>query len=304
MTMRITNGMVTATVLNNINAAQNRLQVTTEELSSGKKISQPSDDPYGASQSVSLSTDLSQVSDYTSNVNDATAWTQAAGSSLSSIESEVQRVRELVVEAGNGTNSQSDLDSINDEITQLTSAIKSDANAQYDGQYIFSGSATTTAPYTTADDAYQGNSGSVTRMIGPGQTVTVSTDISSVLGNGAAASDGKLLDVLSQISSHLTGGTTADRAALSDTDLSNLDSNLNTLEQVQTTNGATSDRLTLASDRLTSMQTSDTNSLSSYEDADYASTLTDYDNEQAAFSAALKASASIVQSSLMDFLST
>jgi flagellar hook-associated protein 3 FlgL len=50
------------------------------------------------------------------------------------------------------------------------------------------------------------------------------------------------------------------------------------------------------------MQTSDTTSLSNYQDADYATTMTDFTNEQAAFTAALKASANIVQSSLMDFL--
>jgi flagellar hook-associated protein 3 FlgL len=299
---RITNSRVTSQVLADINSAQNRLDVTQEQLSSGKKILQPSDDPYGASQSVRLDTELSQINDYTDNVQDGTSWTQAADSSLTSIQNETERVRELVVEAANGSNSQSDLDSINSEVTQLTAAIKQDANAQYNGQYIFSGSATSTAPYSTSSDAYQGNSGSVTRTIGPGQSVAVNADLNSVLGSGSSAADGKLLDVLSQVSAHLTGGTQADRAALSNGDLANLDSNLSTLEQVQTSVGSVSDRLTLASDRLQSMQTSDTTSLSNYQDADYATTMTDFTNEQAAFTAALKASANIVQSSLMDFL--
>jgi flagellar hook-associated protein 3 FlgL len=296
---RITNQMTTQQVLSNINAAQNRLDVTQEELSSGKKLSQPSDDPYGASEAVQLNGQLSQLGDYSDQVTDGTAWTQASDTALQSIQNEVQRVRELVVEAANGSNSQSNLSAINSEVTQLTASIKQDANAQYNGQYIFSGSATTTAPYTSSSDAYQGNAGAVNRTIGPGTTVQVNADVSSVLGSGASAGDGKLLNVLSNISADLTSGNTT---ALSTTDLSGLDSNISTLEQVQATVGSTEDRLQLAATRISSLQTSGTSQLSGVQDADYATTMTDFTNEEAAFTAALKASANIVQSSLMDFL--
>jgi flagellar hook-associated protein 3 FlgL len=296
---RITNQMTTQQVLSNINAAQNRLDVTQEELSSGKKLSQPSDDPYGASEAVQLNGQLSQLGDYSDQVTDGTAWTQASDTALQSIQNEVQRVRELVVEAANGSNSQSNLSAINSEVTQLTASIKQDANAQYNGQYIFSGSATTTAPYTSSSDAYQGNAGAVNRTIGPGTSVQVNADVSSVLGSGASAGDGKLLNVLSNISADLTSGNTT---ALSTTDLSGLDSNISTLEQVQATVGSTEDRLQLAATRISSLQTSGTSQLSGVQDADYATTMTDFTNEEAAFTAALKASANIVQSSLMDFL--
>jgi flagellar hook-associated protein 3 FlgL len=296
---RITNQMTTQQVLSNINAAQNRLDVTQEELSSGKKLSQPSDDPYGASEAVQLNGQLSQLGDYSDQVTDGTAWTQASDTALQSIQNEVQRVRELVVEAANGSNSQSNLSAINSEVTQLTASIKQDANAQYNGQYIFSGTATTTAPYTSSSDAYQGNAGAVNRTIGPGTSVQVNADVSSVLGSGASAGDGKLLNVLSNISADLTSGNTT---ALSTTDLSGLDSNISTLEQVQATVGSTEDRLQLAATRISSLQTSGTSQLSDVQDADYATTMTDFTNEEAAFTAALKASANIVQSSLMDFL--
>ena len=205
---RITNLMTTQEVLANINAAQNQLDTTQEELSSGKRINQPSDDPYGASEAVSLNDTLSQLGDYSDQITDGTAWAQASDTALQSIQNEVQRVRELVVEAANGTNSQSNLSSINSEITQLTASIKQDANAQYNGQYIFSGTATGTAPYTTSSDAYQGNTGAVNRTIGPATTLQVNADVSSVLGSGQSAGDGKLLNVLANISSDLTSGNT------------------------------------------------------------------------------------------------
>jgi flagellar hook-associated protein 3 FlgL len=299
---RITNLMTTSQVLSDINQSENRLNVTQEQLSSGKKILQPSDDPYGATRAVDLTGELSGLQTYSDNITDGTAWATASDTALSSISDQVQRVRELVVEAANGTNSQSNLSSINSEITQLTASIKQSANAQYNGQYVFSGSATGTAPYSASSDAYQGNAGVVNRAIGPSTSLPVNADLNSVLGSGQSAADGKLLNVLANISQHLTGGSATDVAALGTTDLAGLDANLSTLSQVQTTVGATTNRLTLAASRITSLTTSDTSALSDVQDADYATTMTNFTNEQAAFTAALKASANIVQSSLLNFL--
>lgn len=301
---RITNLMTTRQVLADINDAQNRLQVTQQQLSSGKKILQPSDDPYGATRAVDLTSELSSLSTYSDNITDGTSWATASDTALTSISDAVQRVRTLVVEAANGTNSQSNLDAINSEITQLTASIKQSANSQYNGQYLFAGSATDTAPYSTTagDDTYLGNGGAVNRAIGPGTTLQVNADLNSVLGSGQSAADGKLLNTLADISQHLTSGSAADIAALSGSDLSDLDTNIATLSQVQGGVGATVNRLQSAASRITSLQTSDTAALSDVQDADYATTLTNFSNEQAAFTAALKASANIVQSSLIDFL--
>ena len=300
---RITPLMTTAQVLNNINTVQDQMATTQQQLSTGKSINQPSDNPYGASLAIQLNTDLSGLSDYSNAVSDGTAWTQAATSSLSNIQSMLQRVQELVVQSANGSESASDLASTADEVNQLKDAIKQEANTQYNGQYIFSGSATGTEPYSTATgDVYQGNTSAVTREIGPNSSLQVNADVSSLLGSGSSASDGKLLDTLTQISNDLTGGTSADVADLSNNQLTNLSSSLNNLEQLQANVGSAQDRLTLASTRITNLQTSDTAALSNDEDANIASTYTTFSNEQAAFTAALRAGANIVQSSLMDFL--
>jgi len=304
MVGRITTQMTSNQVLQNINSLQDQLDTTEEQLSTGKTINQPSDNPYGASLAVQLNTTLSGLSDYNNNITDGTAWTSAASTALENIQSMVQRVQSLVTEAANGTNSATDLSSIGDEVTQLTESIKQAANTQYNGQYIFSGTATQTAPYSDATgDVYQGNTGTISREIGPNSEVQVNANLSSVLGSGESANDGGLLDTLDQISADLQGGTTADVADLSNNQLTNLSTNLNSLEGVQANIGATQNRLTQASTTIQSLQTSDTTALSNDEDANMAATYTNYSNESAAFEAALKAGADIVQSSLMDFLS-
>jgi flagellar hook-associated protein 3 FlgL len=215
----------------------------------------------------------------------------------------VQRVQELVVGASNGSESASDLQATQDEVNQLKDAIKQEANTQYNGQYVFSGTATGTEPYSSSTgDVFQGNTSSVTREVGPNSSVPVNADISSLLGSGSSAADGKLLDTLTQISNDLGGGTSADVADLSTNQLSNLQTSLNSLEGLQANVGSAQNRLTLASTRITGLQTSDTAALSNDQDANIAQTYTTYSNEQAALTAALRAGANIVQSSLMNFL--
>jgi flagellar hook-associated protein 3 FlgL len=297
---RITTQMTASMTLNDLQQSLNRLDTTQQQLSSGKKINQPSDDPYGTSQALSLNGQLSSLNDYTNNITDGTAWTQQATTSLGDIDSMVQRVRELVVQASNGTYTQSDLNASAAEVNQLIDAIKQEANASYNGQYIFSGTSTGTAPYQTGStDTYQGGTGNVNRLIGPNTTLSVNTNISSLLGNGQASGDGGLLDTLRTIASDMQSGNTG---AIGGADLKNLDSNFGTLTQMEANVGAVSNRLTLASTRIQQLQNSDTAALSNVQDADMATVAINFSTEQAAYSAALKAGANIVQSSLLDFL--
>jgi flagellar hook-associated protein 3 FlgL len=305
---RITSLMTSQTTIYDLGSALDRLNKTQAQLSSGKRITQPSDDPYGTSLAMQLNGQLSGLTSYDRSVNDGTAWTQATDSSLMNINDVVQRVRELVVGAANGTNSQANLSADAAEVDQLTEAVKQSANATYDGQAIFSGTSGV-QPYQgqgATGDVYQGNSGTgatVTRQIGPGATnnVQINTDISQLLGNGQTGPtgpDGKLLDVLRQVSQNLRSGNSTALGA----NLTSIDSNLTTLQGLEASVGATESRLTLASSRIQDLQLSTTQQLSNTQDVDMASAAISFATEQAAYTAALQASAKIVQSSLLQFL--
>jgi flagellar hook-associated protein 3 FlgL len=299
MVGRITTLMTSAQILSNINSAQDALDTTQQELSTGLSINQPSDNPYGASLATQLNQQIAGLGAYTGQVTDGTAWAQATGTALTNIQSALQRVQELAVEASNGTQSSSDLADIGDEVSQLSQEIIQSANSQYNGQYIFSGSATGTAPYASTGGAYQGNTGSIVRQIGPNTSLQVNTNLSSLLGNGS--NDTGLLSTLGKITADLNG-TGAGASDLSN-QLSALQGNLNTLESMQASNGSTQDRLTQASTTIQSLQTNATTALSNDEDVNMASAMTTFSSEQAAFQAALQAGAKIVQTSLMNFLS-
>jgi flagellar hook-associated protein 3 FlgL len=298
MVGRITTQMTAQMTLASITQSMDRLDTTQQELSSGKKINQPSDDPYGTSLSLQLQGQLSQIEGYNDNVTDGTAWTQTASTSLSQIDSMVQRVQELVVNAANGSNSASDDQADATEVNQLIQSIKQIANTQYNGQYIFSGASTQTAPYQSgSSDAYQGGTGAITRAIGPGLSVQVNADLSQVLGSGGG--DGKLLDTLRTIAADMQSGNTA---ALSGTDLTTLNNNYGTLTQAETNMGAVTNQLNMASSRLQALHDNATQVLSNTRDVDMAQAEVDFSTQQAAFQAALQAGARIVQSSLLNFL--
>jgi flagellar hook-associated protein 3 FlgL len=300
---RITMGMMAQRSLVDLTQAYGRMSKTHGQLSSGKKITNPSDDPYGAGHAVQLNGELAGLTAYDRNVTDGTAWTRATDGALMNTQNLTQRVRELLVEAGNDTTGQAGRNDIAAEIDQLTDGIKQEANTKYAGQYVFGGTATTTTPYTIGGaDTFNGNTGTVSREIGPGVTIQVNSDLSSVLGNGQAAADNKLLNTLRDISQHLRGGTAADADALRTTDLQHLDTNLDVLSTLQANVGATENRLNLASSRIGDLQSSTTKLLSLTQDVDFAQAATDYSTEQASYTAALRASANIIQSSLLDFL--
>jgi flagellar hook-associated protein 3 FlgL len=309
---RITTRMVQSTVLSDINAASDKLMRTQLRASSGKQITRPSDDPYGTSKAIALRSSVAATQQYQHNVSDGTGWMNATEQAMASMTSSVQRARDLLVQGANGTVDASSRASMADEIDQIIAGLKQDANTKYGASYLFSGSATDTVPYpkpddaSGVDDAYQGDLGGsdptkvgVVRQIGPGVSLTINTVASDIIGSGQAAGDGKLLDTLRDISAHLRSG---DTASLTGSDQTALDSNIDKLLEARAANGAKTNRLDAAASRLEQVEGSVTESLSNVEDADIAQTMIDLSSQTAAYQAALKSGANLVQSSLMDFL--
>ncbi|HET6448669.1 MAG TPA: flagellar hook-associated protein FlgL [Conexibacter sp.] len=303
MSMRVTTLMSSRATLRDLNDGLSRLSRLQNQLSSGKQITRPSDDPYGTSRSLALRGELGGLDQLQRNVDDGTGWLNTSDTALGQMSDVLARVRELLVDGGNDTAGPSARAAMADEIDQLAESVKQEANVQYGGRYVFSGTATDTAPYTLGGtDRYQGDGGTITRAIGPQVEMPLNIDVHALLGDGQAARDDKLLNALRDISDHLRGGTAADADALRGTDLQRLDASLDTLNGIRADVGARTNRLAIAGSRLSGLALNSTKLLSDVEDADMAQTITQYTTQQAAYSAALKAGANIVQSSLLDFL--
>lgn len=304
MSMRVTTLMTQRATVRDLNDGLARVSRLQSQLSTGKQITRPSDDPYGTSRALALRGELEGLQQHQRNVNDGTGWLNTCDTALGQVSDALQRVRELLVQGGNDAAGPGSRAAIADELDQIIDGIKQEGNVQYGGRYVFSGTATDTAPYPAgvAGDRYGGDAGTITREIGPQVEIPLNVDLHALLGDGQGAGDGRLLDTLRGMADHLRGTTAADADALRGSDLRALDANLDVLNGIRADVGARTNRLAVAGSRLSSLEVNTTQLLSQTEDADMAQTITEYTTQQAAYNAALRAGANIVQTSLLDFL--
>jgi flagellar hook-associated protein 3 FlgL len=306
MNTRITTGMTQRSVLTDLNSLSNQLARTQSKAASGKQITRASDDPFGTGRAMALRSSLSANQTYQSSVQDAQGWQEATEAALGSMTQYINRAHDLLVQGSTDSTDGVDRKAIASEIDEIINGLKETANADHGGRYVLSGTATSTPPYKVgADDTYQGNDAGldptqpgVLREIGPGVTMSINTVGREVLGNGVSG-DGGLLSRLRDIATHLRND---DTASLGGADIDAMKDSLNTLLGVRARNGAQTNRLDAAAARLQDLEQATTEQLSDVEDADIAKTLIDFNSQSAAYQAALRAGASLVQSSLMDFL--
>jgi flagellar hook-associated protein 3 FlgL len=292
---RITDSMTSRTVLADIQNVQSQLTTTTNRLSSGKQITQPSDDPFGTSRALLYRGEIAANKQYQTNTNQATAWLNTTDTALSSISSDAARARDLLLEGANGSMSQTDKDAIADELDQLADSIKTAGNTQYAGSYIFSGTATQTQPFTVGGaDTYAGNTQTINREIGQSVTMPVNITGDSVVSPVLAAIRQAAIDLRA-------GGTPGN---LGTTDLQALDAATDNISETQAVVGARQNRLAAAGSRLQQLNVAQSQQLSDVEDADMAQTMIDFSTQSAVYQAALKAGANLIQPSLMNFLSS
>jgi flagellar hook-associated protein 3 FlgL len=290
--MRVTAGMSQRHVLADLRRVQERLATAQSQVSSGKRIEKPSDDPLGAERAMRLNDQLETTGAYRTAVDESRSWLDATDSALSSLSEVVQHVRELTLQAANGSTSDAGRQSIKAQIDQLTEEAKNTLNSAYDGRYIFSGTATDTAPYSAATgDAYQGDASPVVRQIGPGVSVQVNVTGDDVLSG--------LLPTLRAISAHLASN---DTASLGTGDLQAIDAGFDNLTAKRGAIGAVTNRVDAAGSRLDDTTDITTAYLSKTQDADLPKALTDLSAQQTALQAALRGGATLIQQSLMDFL--
>ncbi|EBH3898423.1 flagellin FliC, partial [Salmonella enterica] len=124
---------------NNLNKSQSSLSSAIERLSSGLRINSAKDDAAGQAIANRFTSNIKGLTQASRNANDGISLAQTTEGALSEINNNLQRVRELSVQATNGTNSQSDLDSIQAEITQRLGEIdRVSGQTQFNGVKVLS----------------------------------------------------------------------------------------------------------------------------------------------------------------------
>ncbi|MCG8416124.1 MAG: flagellar hook-associated protein FlgL [Pseudomonadales bacterium] len=157
-----------------ITSQQQKLAETQAQLSSGKRINLPSDDPTGMAKLLDITAGIDRLDQYASNADFATNSLAQEETVLAQVNTGLLRVRELILQANNATNSASDRTSIAQEIEQRLQEITALANTtDAAGNYIFAGTRTDTVPFSVVNGqvVYGGDQGQRSVKIGNNTTV-------------------------------------------------------------------------------------------------------------------------------------
>lgn len=145
--MRITNSMIISNYVRNLNTNGTSISKLHSQLSSGKKMLRASEDPLAARRIMNIKTDLSRISQYTSNVTQARQWITQSETSLNEFNSLLTRVKELNIQASNGTSGPDEKAAISNEISQIMEQIVENGNTIFVGRHIFGGINTNEKPF-------------------------------------------------------------------------------------------------------------------------------------------------------------
>lgn len=138
--MRITNNMIVANTKNNINANKISVDKYNTQMTTQKKISKASEDPVIAMRSLRLSTNLSHVDQYVdNNIPDALSWLDVTETALTNTKSIITDIRTQCVKGSSDTLTADDRKTILNALTQLSSQIYTEGNADYAGRTVFTG---------------------------------------------------------------------------------------------------------------------------------------------------------------------
>lgn len=140
--MRITQNQVIRDMVYVINKRYSELTYLQEQLSTGKRLLRPSDDPVDTANDLKLRTDLAGLAQFKSNIEDAQSWMNVTETAMTSMNKILQRLRELAVQGSNDTLSSKERAYINKEVEQLTKQFVGLTNTKYKSDYIFSGTET------------------------------------------------------------------------------------------------------------------------------------------------------------------
>lgn len=149
---------------------------TQQQISSGKRIVDPSDDPVGAARAVELKQAIATRGQYLQNANAADNALSLEDSILGQVSNLINRVQELTIQAGSGVQTQDDRRYIAAEIQSRFQELVSLVNTKdADGQYIFAGFKSDTAPFAVNGNTitYNGDSGQRGIQIDQGQMVSL-----------------------------------------------------------------------------------------------------------------------------------
>jgi flagellar hook-associated protein 3 FlgL len=283
-----------------IQQSEASLQTALQQVSTGKSVNVPSDNPAAAADMVQNTMETAAVDQYTQNVGGVLSTVQTADSALSSVVTSLTQAVSLGTEGANGTLSTANQQQIATQVQGIIASVVGQANLTYNGAYLFGGTASTTQPYTADASSptgytYNGNNGVNSVQIGDQTSVKVNLPGSQIFSNSSA-------NVLGSLNSLATALQSGDATAIG-TATNAVSSALSYVTQQRVFYGNAESQLNTQDTYLqqeTVTLASQQNSLIGVDLATAATTLSQAETDN---SAALAAAAKVLPNTLLSYLS-
>lgn len=317
--MRISNNMMVNQSLRDLNANLVRMDKNQRDISTGKRIHRPSDDPTSMARAMVLRNSLAQNEQYNKNAAVAESQLKMTDTTLGQVGDALQRLRQLAVQGASGNLQQQDRLAIRNEVMQIRDEIKALGNTQLNGRYIFGGIKTDQVVYpedVTGLPAGNGvtfgpnDNGALIVEVAPNITIQYNTTAPRVLGDTTPPSTNNVFQVIDDFAGYLDGtlapppglASGTSNRAISEISLRDINTWLNNVNQTRTEVGGKLNRLELAKSRMQEANISMNELLVETEDTDIAEASLKLNSYEATYRAALAVSARSIPMSLVDFL--
>jgi flagellar hook-associated protein 3 FlgL len=284
--------------LDAITTAAEQLQHAQQQVSTGKRITAPSDDPAGAQASINLRSDMAGLDAYAKAANTADARLTALDTTLGDI---VDKLTQAIATATGARGTEVDQvsrDAASSALAGIRDAIAANINSTFDGVHLFGGTKSDLTPYESSSGTwtYNGNGTPMSVEIAPGRTVSFTMDGSAVLQGADAA------DVLTVLDKLVADVKTAGNSDAVGAGLTALQSAFSRVTRAQSQVGTDENAVSDAKARLASLRLANVSRLSATEDANMAESIMRMSQADTAYKAALGAVSTAEKLSLLDYL--
>ncbi|HEX7085442.1 MAG TPA: hypothetical protein VF198_03710 [Vicinamibacterales bacterium] len=269
------------------------------EVSSGRRLQAPSDDPTAAAGAVTEHAAIGALDRYAQAASSVEARLRLVDTVLGDIIEQLTQAQAVATGALGDTPTPAQREAAAMELAAIRDALFGDLNTSFRGVYVFAGTASTTAPFVRNADgtvsAYQGNSSTIAVDIDRGREAQVTFD------GGALVQGGDPQDVF-QIIETLRADVLAGDTPAIEQGIAALKRVFDRAVQLQSEVGADQKALETGAIRLTSEKLAARSRLSKLEDANMAEAISAMSRAETAYNAALGAAARLTRPSLMDYL--
>lgn len=306
--MRVSLGLQMDNTASYLREASEKMLDAQRKVTSGKKITKPSDDPTIANRSMSLRAGINGIAQYKENTNLAKSSIDFTEGTVGSIETQLEQLQSAATSAANGVLSSDKKPALLAQIQNIRNSLLSLAGTKYLDKYVFSGTSTNTSPIVAnpANPAvppyiYKGDAGAINIRIQSNEMIQTNVTANQVFNLDGSAGAG-VKDVFTTLQNLETAVNAGDNQTCSNL-LADITGNLSHVSGIQSDLGARSARLADNTTALTDLNNKMTELLSNVEDVDLPSAIVDLQTQQNVYQAALAVTSKLMQRSLADYLS-